>query len=232
MNQKRREEELRRMEDLRRAGISLDAQVVEDLKNASQGLSIFQSGNPAEDQVFDLDRGGSGCTFGVAICNDSERIICLQQYQLLLPWDEPNFCWVKNSRRDSSYSFPAGGPCGFDPEVVLNHRLGPRGRLNPRESVEGLLLGVGQANIPKEFYQGKAVPVTFTIFDQRGDEYTLELTLRVYRQGPIWRAQNKAITKRAPVTVAASWGELDRRAKNLAARDAIEAASEPIAAST
>jgi hypothetical protein len=202
MNQKRREEELRRLEDLCRAGISLDARVVEDLKNDSRGLSIFQPGNPAEDQVFDLDRGGSGCTFGVAIHNDSDGVICLQQYQLLLPWHEPNFRWLKNSRRDSAYSFPPGGPCGFDSEDILNHRLGTRGRLNPGESLEGLFLGIGQADIPKEFRNGQAIPVKFTIFDQHGDEHTLELIIRAFRQKPVWNAQRKAITQRVSVTAA------------------------------
>ena len=43
-----------------------------------------------------------------------------------------------------TYSFPEHGPAGFHRDVVLNHRLGRDGRLNPDGWLEGLLLGLGR----------------------------------------------------------------------------------------
>jgi hypothetical protein len=179
-------DEVRRLRDLQRGGILLDEEVLEGLKRASRGLSLFQSGNAAENEVFDLDDGGWGCTLSVAIHNDADRVIRLRHYRLQVPWHEPDFRWLENplrkSPREPWYSFPPHGPIGFEPEDVLNHRVGSKGQLNPGESFEGLLLGAGRGCLPDEFGDHQHVPSRLTVFGGRDDRCELEVTFWVHRR--------------------------------------------------
>jgi hypothetical protein len=156
------------------------------VERVSRGLSLFQTGDPAQNCVFDLDRGGWGCTLAIAICNDSDRVIRVQSYRLEVPTFEWNFDWLEDPLRKSprgySYSFPPPGPVEFHREVVLNHRIGRKGRLNPGDSFEGLLLGKGQACLPDNFRDRQRMITKLAIFDGRGVCYELEMTLCVRRQ--------------------------------------------------
>jgi hypothetical protein len=186
MDKKLSNEELRQLRLLQNQGIPFDPQVVNDWERASRGLSLFQTGDPAQNRVFDLDRGGWGCTLAIAIQNDSDRVICVQQYRLEVPTFEGNFDWLEDPLRRSprgySYSFPPPGTVGLDREDVLNHRIGSKGRLNPGDSLEGLLLGKGQACLPDTFRDRQQMPAKLTIFDGRGGCYELKVTLCVNRQ--------------------------------------------------
>jgi hypothetical protein len=136
--------------------------------------------------VFDLDWGGWGCILSIAVQNDSDPVICVQQYRLEVPKFEWNFEWLEDPLRKSprgySYSFPPPGPVEFAREVVLNHRIGRKGRLNPGDSFEGLLLGKGQACLPDTFRDRQRMRAKLTIFDGRGGCYELEASLCVNRQ--------------------------------------------------
>src|ERR1700693_4401598 len=127
MGKKLSNEEFRQVRLLQNQGIPFDPQVVNDLERALRGLSLFQTGDPAQNCVFDLYRGGWGCMLAIAIQNDSDRVICVQQYHLEVPTFERNFDWLedplRNSPRGYSYSFPPHGPVEFHREVVLNHRI-------------------------------------------------------------------------------------------------------------
>jgi hypothetical protein len=186
MTKKLSNEELRCLRGLQREGILLDDHVLNDLKRASPGLSLFQPGNPVEDAIFDLDDVDWGCTLGVVACNYSDREICVQRYRLQVPGFEPNFRWLENplrkSPRECLYSFPPPGPVGFEPEVVLNHRVGRKGRLNPGESFEGLLLGMGQGRLPDDFRDRQRVSAKLTVFGGGDDRCELEVTLCVRRR--------------------------------------------------
>jgi len=153
-------DELKLMSKLRRKGIPLDGEVLLDLESRSRGPSIYQTGSAAENTVFDLDFGGSGYMLSLAIDNVSDRIIHLREFRLSVPWPEPEFKWLKDpfrkSPREFMYSFPPPRTAGFEREVVLNHCLGPYGRLNPGGALEGLLLGV--AKHPSRTSTVRAVP--------------------------------------------------------------------------
>jgi hypothetical protein len=189
MGKKLSNEQLRRLHRLPGDGIPFDQQVVNDLERASRGLSALQTGDPAQNRVFELDRGGWGCTLAIAIQNDSDRVICVQEYRLEVPRFEWNFEWLEDPFRKSprgySYSFPPPGSLEFEREVVLNHRIGRKGRLNPEDSFEGLLLGKGQACLPDTFRDRQRMLAKLTVFDGRGDSYELKVTLYVDRPVPI-----------------------------------------------
>jgi hypothetical protein len=196
MGKKLSNEKLRQLRRLQGEGIPFDPQVVNDSERASRGLSLFQTGDPAENRVFDLYGGGCGCTLAIAVCSDSDGVICVQQYRLEVPTFEWNFEWLEDPLRKSprgySYSFPPHGPVEFDREDVLNHRIGRKGRLNPRDSFEGLLLGKGQACLPDTLRDHQSMLAKLTIFDGRGDHYELEVNLWVSRQVRV------GIEKRSP----------------------------------
>ena len=80
------------------------------------------------------------------------------------------------------YSFLPHAPLALEREVVLNHRLRANGRLNPRGSIDGLLLGIGQTSIPDKYY-GHSVLMTFEVFEGRGECYESQMRLQIdYRR--------------------------------------------------
>ena len=186
MGKKLSNEELRQLDRLHGEGIPFDQQIVNDLERASRGLSLSQTGDSAQNRVFDLDRGGWACTLAIAICNLSDWANCVQEYRLEFPRFEWHIEWLEDPFRKSprgySYSFPPPGSLEFEREVVLNHRIGRKGRLNPGDSFEGLLLGKGQACLPDNFRDRQRMITKLAIFDGRGVCYELEMTLCVRRQ--------------------------------------------------
>jgi hypothetical protein len=91
LNRELRKDELSVLSDLQHGGVPLDEEVLEAIKAASRGLSIFQTGSLVENSVFELDSGGSGYMLSVAICNDSNRPIRLHEFRLQLSWHDEQF---------------------------------------------------------------------------------------------------------------------------------------------
>src|SRR5260370_38672314 len=122
------------------------------MKDACRGLSLSQSPNALDTEVFDLPCGGTGYRLAVVMHNESYRVILPREYRLGIPWHEWQFRWLEKPwtkvPRESVYLFPSYGLAGHDPEDVLNHRLGSNGKLLHDGDLDGLLLGLGQASIP------------------------------------------------------------------------------------
>jgi hypothetical protein len=194
MKNKISEEELKLFSQLRRGGIPLDEEVVEAMKAASRGLSMHQIGTINENTVFDLEFGMTGYLLSVAIYNDAKRIIRPREIHLEMAWPEPQFRWVEDPSRkipkEFTYSFPPGGPEGFEREDVLNHRLGGKGRLCPGDCLDGFLLGVGQEPIPEVYRDRQIVQTRLSIFDEQGNRYESRMKLAVSRGGQLRRRQS------------------------------------------
>jgi hypothetical protein len=160
------------MEQLVASGIPLDDGVVSDLRTSSQGLSLYQTGTPVENELFDLAFGGFGLLVSVSVRNDSPGTIHISQYRLEPPWPESGFRWLEDPRkkvpRERSYSFPQYGPEGLERECVLNHRVGRQGRLLPGECIEGFLCGVGQVSIPDEYQHRQRLSLRLSVFAANG----------------------------------------------------------------
>lgn len=84
--------------------------------------------------------------------------------------------------REYLYLFPSDGLAGFEPEVVLNHRLGSKGKLFPGGDLDGLLLGVGREPIPEQYEDRQAVSMRLSIYEQRASPYILNLKFIVQRE--------------------------------------------------
>jgi hypothetical protein len=186
MNHKLNEDEHAVLSDLQRGGIPLDEEVLERIRAASRGLSIYQTGTLLETSVFDLKSGGSGYMLSVAIHNDSTRPIRLHEFRLEMLWHDPEFRWLDDPRRASprkyTYSFPPSESLEFERDVVLNHRVGSAGQLNPEGSIEGLLLGIGEAPVPDEYHDRQALQMRLLIFDRRGRHSASHFKLYVCRR--------------------------------------------------
>ena len=180
------EKEFLLFSQLRAAGIPLDEEVLEAMKAAPRGLSLFQIGTALESGTFDLIPGGTAYMLSVAICNDSNRVVWLHDFRLKIPWSEPRFNWLEDPLRkvprEFIYSFPNGGPIGFDRDVVLNHRIGREDKLYPGDCREGLLLGVGQERAPVEYRDRQRLQTRLSVFDERGNRYDLDLNLLMSRE--------------------------------------------------
>jgi len=177
---------LRILRDLHRGGIALDGDVLDGIRSSSRALSVCQTGSPNENCVFDLDSGGTGYLLSIAIQNETARTIWLQEFRLGVLWHDPQFSWLSEAPRTSSraqtYSFPPPGPVGLDREVVLNHRVGTSGRLNPGGTIEGLLLGIGEASMPTEYRDRQQIRLRLEIFDRQGGCSSRVLDLGVSRR--------------------------------------------------
>jgi hypothetical protein len=164
--------DLLRMEKLLAAGIPLDEKVVSDLRASCQGLSLYQTGTVAENELFDLAFGGFGLLMSISVSNDSRRTIHIGQYRLEPPWPESGFRWLEDPRkkvpRERDYSFPQYGPEGLERECVVNHRVGREGRLFPGDTVEGFLCGLGRACIPDEYQHRQRLSLRLSVFDGNG----------------------------------------------------------------
>jgi len=189
------EEQFQLFAQLRRGGIPLDESVLEEINVAHRGLAIYQSGNCAENRVFELESGATGFMMAIAIDNTSKRVLRPRAARLEILWPEPNFRWLENPvskvPREDSYSFPRYGPEGFDPEVVLNHRLDGRCGVYPDDPIEGLLLGVGQAPIPDRYLDRQSVRMKLTIFEGREGRSDVEVILGVCRERNRRRSQTE-----------------------------------------
>jgi hypothetical protein len=161
--------------DLRLGGVPLDSEVVDEIRSQSVGLLIEQTGTMLESTVIALSSRRSGFQFSVAICNNSDRVICIDEFRLQSLWWEPNFQWVEDplrmAPRRREYSFPACSLLGFERNAVLNHRVGRQGRLNPGAQMEGMLLGLGESSIPHEYRDRHAVTMRLQVFDSRGHSH-------------------------------------------------------------
>src|SRR5713101_2148143 len=186
MNLRVNQEELRFFEELRQHGIPIDGEVLREMKDACRGLSLSQSPIAIDTAVFDLPCGGTGYRLGINMYNESYRIISPLEYRLEIPWHESQFRWLEKPwtkvPRESVYLFPSHGLAGHDPEDVLNHRLGSKGKLLPGDVLDGLLLGVGQAPIPEQYKDRQAVWMLLSVIDQRGNPYELKVQFIVRRE--------------------------------------------------
>src|SRR5579863_6743102 len=69
-------------------GVPLDGEAVSSLRKSSRGIVVCLTGYFFENEVVELDCGGTGMTVSVGIENPSHSVITLDQYRLELPWTQ------------------------------------------------------------------------------------------------------------------------------------------------
>ena len=187
------DEEFLLASELSRAGIPVDAEALKAMEAACHRLAIYQNPNIHETGIYDLDSGGTAYMVSVAFHNSSPAILRLHECRLEIPWWEPCFRWLEDPLgkvpREYTYDFPGPGPVGFERDMVLNHRLGRRGRLCPGDWMEGLLLGVGQESIPSDYRDRQCIKMRLCVFDGRGSTSGAEIKFLVNRQAKLFRGE-------------------------------------------
>jgi hypothetical protein len=195
-----RNEELLLASELPRAGIPVDAEVLKAMEAACRGLAIYQSPNIPDTGIYDLDSGGTGYMVTIAFHNNSPGILGPHECRLEIPWREPCFRWLEDPLgkipREYTYSFPDPGPVGFERDIVLNHRLGRKGRLCPGDWMEGLLLGVGQEPMPSDYQDHQGIKMRLCVFDEHGNRFGADIKFLVNRQGKRFR-EKKLLERRS-----------------------------------
>src|ERR1035437_7166507 len=155
--------------ELQRLGVPLDGEVLERRRAASFGLDIQVSDEFYEMAILDAEFGGTFVMIRTVICNVSPRRIRVDQCHIELPWDDPDFSllevpWLKEPGK-FTYSSPRAPSYSFEREAVLNHRFGRQGGINPGDSLDGLILGVGSEAIPDHYHHHQGVDVQLVIVD-------------------------------------------------------------------
>jgi hypothetical protein len=205
---------------LRGAGIPLDDEVVRSLEASGKGLYIFPSLIRFESYVTDLKSGGTGYALSVEIYNDSNRVIWPCAYRLTPLANERQFRWLEVSldgpKVDAPYRFPGETKGGFASDEVLNHHVGRRYRLYPRDSLEGYLLGAGLQPLPPEYRNGQLLDVTLSIFDQRDVCYEANMQLMVDRKVPAKKLAAKGGHRRLRDLICDAEERKSRRLKEVA----------------
>jgi hypothetical protein len=142
-----------------------------------------------------LESGGTGYILSIEIYNESDRIVWPCAYRLKPLSNECHFRWLESSSHGAEpkfvYKLPGETAGGFGPDEVLNHRFGPRYRLYPGDSLEGLLLGFGEKSISTEYRDQQLACTSLTIFDQRGIRCETKVNLLVNRRAPARKRSSK-----------------------------------------
>lgn len=116
--------------------------------------------NPWHSAAFDY-RGGMGVILELRIT--SNRNVRIQDFGDLELLERPcNVVWWVNEG-SNFYSFHRGPE--FPSDVVLNHRIGKHGTVEPAKPLEGVLLGRASTPIPSQYSHGLQLPLMFSILD-------------------------------------------------------------------
>jgi hypothetical protein len=165
--------------ELQALGVPLDGGVVERSRAAEQGLRIhvFQAG--IDCTILDAQFGGTFLMIHFVISNDSPRVIRLDQCRIEVPWFDQDFRLLEDPwqkiPREHSYASPNAPTLQFERDAVLNHLFGNQGRLNPGDSLDGMLLAAGSQTIPDQYQHREGVNLQLLIIDGQG---------RVYQENP------------------------------------------------
>jgi hypothetical protein len=195
--------------ELQALGVPLDGRVMERSRTAELGLYLRVFESPIDCTILDAQLGGTFLMIPVIICNDSPRVIRLDQCRIVLPWHDPDFRLLEDPwrkmPREYSYSSPKVPTLSFEREAVLNHRFGHQGRLNPGDSLDGLILGAGSQAIPDQYHHRQGVDVQLVIIDGKGKMYQesalviLDRSEQLKRQKEARRASARNQCKKKPV---------------------------------
>lgn len=178
---------LSRLETL---GIPLDGEAVRRLRKSSRGIVVCQTGYFFENEVAELDCGGTGLSVSVGIENPSHTVITIDQYWLELPWTQ--LSWLEEPpKKHYGYQMPDPLRYPYARELVLNHRVRRKGKIYPGDLVEGVLLGTSNEPIPAEYADRQQLRTRLWVFDTRGNSYTCRVLIAVSRTKQVKRSEHR-----------------------------------------
>ena len=130
--------------------------------------------NPSHSAVFDY-QGGMGIILELQIT--SNRPVRIRDFGDLELREKPcNVVWWENEG-SNFYKFRRGPE--YPRDIVLNHRVGKHGTVNPGEPLEGMLLGYSATPIPSQYSHGFRLPLTLSILDGFDNPHSAQFLVQV-----------------------------------------------------
>jgi hypothetical protein len=176
--------ELKRARELEALGIPLDGELLEKSQKACSGLLIDQDPNILQTAIFDVDSRKTGVMIGMFLMNQTDHAIGLKMALLSVPWSK-QIHWLEDPLRHvpakSYYSLLNSDYPQIERDSALNHRFGPKRKLLPGESLEGLLLGWFEEPIPDQYRNRELFETTLMIFDGGNNSFPVDFKFLVTR---------------------------------------------------
>jgi hypothetical protein len=76
-------------------------------------------------------------------------------------------------------TYAYSGTLEYPREMVINHRRRTEGKLNPGDTIEGLLMGKSMAQIPEDYFQGQEIEVMLVVRDTTEKRFEAPFKLRI-----------------------------------------------------
>jgi hypothetical protein len=145
------------------------------------GLTIEVS--RPEAKIYDV-RGGAAYVLAVRITNHSYVPLEVQKFKCRFPW-RARWIWPADPRihipEKKTYRLP-NSEREFPCEMVLNHRTGRLGIINPGDTLEGILLAFSMSRrVPNDYLAGSMIPADLLILDQYGRQHVSQIAVEVDR---------------------------------------------------
>jgi hypothetical protein len=127
-------------------------------------------------------RGWVEYVFAILIRNLSYEGLKVEKFDCCFDWPT-RLTWLGDPRIYSPekqvYRLPGSGR-EFPYEMVLNHRTGRLGNINPGETLEGICLAFRECRgLPDECFVGSVIQAELSIVDQHGREHVSEIKVEV-----------------------------------------------------
>jgi hypothetical protein len=146
--------------------------------DSSSGLLIYQADGVVDSRAFDF-HGATGYIIDIVITFNISRF-AIARFDLELPWNGP-FRWldkpVELVGQPAVYRFGGDYDPQFEMDEVLNHRTDVRRIWSRRDSLKGVLLGIGDEPIPDQFQHGSNIPALLTVYDQFWQKFCSSISL-------------------------------------------------------
>lgn len=124
-------------------------------------------------------RGWAEYVVALRITNHSYDCLEVQKFECDSYWPIRLIGGISGNEKPA-YRLPGSGRT-FLYESVLNHRTGRAGRINPGDSMEGILLAFRRQLFPEECLVRPVIPMDLSIVDQDGRHHVSEIEVTVDR---------------------------------------------------
>lgn len=172
------------LRELADTGSAVDPSAADtDTKDEPADIEIEQVASVHESRIFDLANGLTGYMFYSRVTNQTSRVICCDELDLCVFWEDSLFQWMPDpleTRGSEFYRFPGRGSHDLPRDQVLNHLLLERRPLPPRRPLEGWLLATGRP-MPESLRDRQVLNTTLAIYASNGVEYTETIRLWIER---------------------------------------------------
>lgn len=159
------------------AGCPIEAPMTPSAAAVGGRIQLTQTGGVVESRLVEILPKCFACVLALRIATDLPRDLLIGGWDLRLPWSDPGFRWLEDP---DEFELPRDEymlgvrDLVFPRSAVLNHRR----RYRRHELVDGLLLGICDADVPDRFVHGALVEGKLVALDEFAEPVTsVEISL-------------------------------------------------------